>query len=98
MLVFHDLLGFVQHPHHAKVMPKFCKRYCEVGDMINKALVEFNDEVKNHQFPGRQYSPYPISQLEVEKLCDALKKEGMGEAADAAQREFETHSRTADDA
>ncbi|CAD5327378.1 unnamed protein product [Arabidopsis thaliana] len=25
VLVYHDLLGMMQHPHHAKVTPKFCK-------------------------------------------------------------------------
>ena len=27
VLVYHDLLGMMQHPHHAKVTPKFCKQY-----------------------------------------------------------------------
>ena len=27
VLVYHDLLGIMHHPHHAKVTPKFCKRY-----------------------------------------------------------------------
>ena len=26
VLVYHDLLGMMQHPHHAKVTPKFCKQ------------------------------------------------------------------------
>lgn len=31
VLVYHDLLGMMQHPHHAKVTPKFCKQYAAVG-------------------------------------------------------------------
>ncbi|AQK91102.1 3-methyl-2-oxobutanoate hydroxymethyltransferase 1 mitochondrial [Zea mays] len=38
VLVYHDLLGMLQHPHHAKVTPKFCKQFGNVGDVINKAL------------------------------------------------------------
>jgi hypothetical protein len=31
VLVYHDLLGMMSHPHHAKVTPKFCKSYAQVG-------------------------------------------------------------------
>ena len=72
-------------------MPKFCKRYSEVGEMISNALSEFNRDVKSHSFPGKDYSPYPIKQAELDKLCTALKEEGMHEAADAAFREYEKH-------
>ncbi len=33
VLVYHDLLGMMQHPHHAKVTPKFCKQYAAVGQV-----------------------------------------------------------------
>ena len=33
VLVYHDLLGMMQHPHHAKVTPKFCKQYGAVGEV-----------------------------------------------------------------
>lgn len=33
VLVYHDLLGMMQHPHHAKVTPKFCKQYAAVGEV-----------------------------------------------------------------
>ncbi|XP_028121548.1 uncharacterized protein LOC114318788 [Camellia sinensis] len=52
VLVYHDLLGMMQHPHHAKVTPKFCKQYGQVGDVINKALSEYKEEVTNGSFPG----------------------------------------------
>ena len=41
VLVFHDLLGFLQHPHHAAVVPKFCKRYANVSETIQSALAEY---------------------------------------------------------
>ena len=31
--MYHDLLGMMQHPHHAKVTPKFCKQYAAVGQV-----------------------------------------------------------------
>ena len=34
VLVYHDLLGMMQHPHHAKVTPKFCKQYAAVGQVL----------------------------------------------------------------
>jgi len=34
VLVYHDLLGMMSHPHHAKVTPKFCKSYAQVGKDI----------------------------------------------------------------
>ncbi|KAE8664935.1 3-methyl-2-oxobutanoate hydroxymethyltransferase 1 [Hibiscus syriacus] len=43
-LVYHDLLRMLQHPHHEKVTPKFCKQYARVGDVINKALLEYKEE------------------------------------------------------
>lgn len=36
VLVYHDLLGMMQHPHHAKVTPKFCKQYSVVGRVIQE--------------------------------------------------------------
>ena len=41
VLVYHDLLGMMQHPHHAKVTPKFCKKYAAVGEVIQGALHEY---------------------------------------------------------
>ena len=45
VLVYHDLLGMMQHPHHAKAAPKFCKSYASVGGSINNALRSFRQEV-----------------------------------------------------
>lgn len=45
MLVYHDLLGMMQHPHHAKVTPKFCKQYAAVGSAIQEALQQYRAEV-----------------------------------------------------
>ena len=36
VLVYHDLLGMMQHPHYVKVTPKFCKQYAAVGATIQQ--------------------------------------------------------------
>lgn len=84
VLVYHDLLGMMQHPHHAKVTPKFCKQYGLVGDVINKALLEYKEEVTNGSFPGPAYSPYKISANDVDAFAKELQKLGLNKAAEGA--------------
>jgi len=36
VLVYHDLLGMLSHPHHKQFVPKFCKQYANVGQNIMK--------------------------------------------------------------
>lgn len=115
VLVYHDLLGMMQHPHHAKVdstitlfgfisssssgmvclkwdcctflqvTPKFCKQFGQVGDVINKALLEYKEEVTNGSFPGAAYSPYKIGGADVDGFLNELQKLGLNKAADAAE-------------
>lgn len=84
VLVYHDLLGMMQHPHHAKVTPKFCKQYARVGDVINKALSEYKEEVTNGSFPGPAHSPYKISPEDVDGFVNELLKMRLDKAASAA--------------
>ncbi|OVA02111.1 Ketopantoate hydroxymethyltransferase [Macleaya cordata] len=84
VLVYHDLLGMLQHPHHAKVTPKFCKQYGQVGDVINKALLEYKEEVTNRSFPGPAHTPYKMSDSDVNGFLNELEKMGLGEAASSA--------------
>jgi 3-methyl-2-oxobutanoate hydroxymethyltransferase len=72
VLVYHDLLGMMQHPWHAQHALKFCKMYASVGSIINKALAEYREEVKSKTFPGTQYSPYTIPKEEEEKFMNVL--------------------------
>ena len=53
MLVYHDLLGMMQHPHYVKVTPKFCKQYASVGTVIQEALQSYRDEVRTPSQPTR---------------------------------------------
>ncbi|CAL5438925.1 unnamed protein product [Camellia sinensis] len=74
----------MQHPHHAKVTPKFCKQYGQVGDVINKALSEYKEEVTNGSFPGPAHSPYKISAADVDGFLNELQKLGLDKAASVA--------------
>ncbi|KAI4328840.1 hypothetical protein L6164_021165 [Bauhinia variegata] len=84
VLVYHDLLGMLQHPLHAKVTPKFCKQFVQAGDVINKALVEYKEEVIKGSFPGPLQSPYKISEREANDLFNELQNLGLDKAASAA--------------
>ncbi|CAH9056989.1 unnamed protein product [Cuscuta epithymum] len=84
VLVYHDLLGMMQHPHHAKVTPKFCKQFGHVGDEINRALLAYKEEVTSGSFPGAAYSPYKISPTEMDGFVEELQKLGYNDAASAA--------------
>ncbi|KAG3042687.1 hypothetical protein PC121_g23024 [Phytophthora cactorum] len=67
-LVFHDLLGMLQHPHHAQFVPKFCKRYADVGEQIRVGLENYRDDVESGRFSSKAYSPYKMSKAEAQKL------------------------------
>jgi len=71
VLVFHDLLGMLSHPHHEEFMPKFCKQYAHVGHAIQDGLKEFKTDVEEGHFPGDEFSPYLMSDKE-KKAFDAL--------------------------
>lgn len=38
VLVFHDMLGMLSHPQHEQFVPKFCKKYAQVGHAIQGGL------------------------------------------------------------
>lgn len=79
VLVFHDMLGMLSHPHHDQFVPKFCKKYAQVGLAIQEGLQEFKADVESGVFPGEEYSPYVMSEGEKEAFDDLLRK-------DAAER------------
>ncbi|XP_057865459.1 3-methyl-2-oxobutanoate hydroxymethyltransferase 1, mitochondrial [Cryptomeria japonica] len=84
VLVYHDLLGMMQHPHHAKVTPKFCKQYAKIGDAINKALSEYREEVSSRSFPSEIHTPYRIDQSNMDTFVNELERRGLSKAASAA--------------
>jgi 3-methyl-2-oxobutanoate hydroxymethyltransferase len=70
VLVYHDLLGLLHHPHHEKHVPSFCKRYARLGGDVSRALDAFKAEVRAGEFPGLtdEYSPYKMSEEEARKF------------------------------
>ncbi|KAL6496816.1 3-methyl-2-oxobutanoate hydroxymethyltransferase 1, mitochondrial [Orobanche hederae] len=94
VLVYHDLLGMLQHPHHAKVTPKFSKQYARVGDVINKALLEYQKEVTDGSFPSSAHSPYKIGTADIDAFLKALQNMGLGDAANAAANAAEKFEST----
>lgn len=72
VLVYHDLLGMMQHPWHAQHVLKFCKMYASVGSLINHALAEYRDDVRSGEFPGNEFSPYKIPKEEEEHFLSEL--------------------------
>lgn len=66
-----------------QVTPKFCKQFAQVGDVINKALLEYKKEVTNGSFPGPDHSPYRISAADVNGFLSKLQKMGLDKAASA---------------
>jgi len=81
VLVFHDMLGMTSHPHHAQFVPKFCKKYAQLGHIIQEGLQEYKKEVESGVFPGEDFSPY-VMKDEEKKAFDLLL------ARDAKEREL----------
>jgi len=75
VLVFHDMLGMLSHPHHEEFVPKFCKRYARVGHYITKGLEEFRHDVEQGDFPSEEYSPYVMTEEEKEAFDLLLAKD-----------------------
>jgi 3-methyl-2-oxobutanoate hydroxymethyltransferase len=67
-----------------QVTPKFCKRFGNVGDVINKALSEYKKEVETETFPGPSHTPYKMTPTDVDGFANALQKMSLSDAADAA--------------
>lgn len=89
VLVYHDLLGMMQHPHHAKVTPKFCKQYAQVGTVIQDALRAYREEVSSRQFPSGAYSPYRIEVSEAKRFINEIRWKHHEAAAKAAEEAVE---------
>jgi 3-methyl-2-oxobutanoate hydroxymethyltransferase len=66
------------------VTPKFCKQYARVGDVINKALSEYKEEVQSKAFPGPSHTPYKISTKDIDGFLKELQRLGLNDAATAA--------------
>mmetsp|Transcript_1448 Transcript_1448/g.3171 ORF Transcript_1448/g.3171 Transcript_1448/m.3171 type:complete len:380 (+) Transcript_1448:49-1188(+) len=75
VLVFHDMLGMLSHPHHEAFMPKFCKKYASVGHSIQEGLQDFRKDVEGGQFPSEEYTPYAMKEDEKKLFDNLLEKD-----------------------
>lgn len=64
VLVIHDALGLFQ-----RFVPKFVKRYAEVGSAIADALERYSQEVESGAFPGQEHS-FSMRPDELSKLLE----------------------------
>ncbi|KAJ8598588.1 hypothetical protein CTAYLR_001723 [Chrysophaeum taylorii] len=68
VLVYHDLLGALSHPHHRRFVPKFCKVFADLGDKAVEGLEAYKQDVKQGTFPDDDYSPYEMPEEEAAKF------------------------------
>ena len=66
VLVYHDLVGI-----KAGFTPKFVKRYAQAGEIMQKAVESYCQEVRERTFPGEEHS-FKISDEEFEALEKAI--------------------------
>ena len=62
LVIFHDLMGLFW-----EFKSKFVKRYCEAGQIMQRALSEYAHEVREGLFPAEE-NFYAIKEEELEKL------------------------------
>ncbi len=62
LVILHDLIGLFWD-----FKSKFVKRYCDAGKLIESALKEYKNEVKDQIFPSEE-NFYKIKEAELEKM------------------------------
>jgi 3-methyl-2-oxobutanoate hydroxymethyltransferase len=62
VLVFHDFTGY-----NTGFIPKFVKKYGNVGEEIKKCVTGYIDEVKNGTFPSEEYSFFSEALTDLNK-------------------------------
>lgn len=85
VLVYHDLLGLMHHPHHEKHVPSFCKRYAQLGTQMHDALVQYKNEVHGAAFPTEEFNPYKMSAEEQAKFADLLAEDASDRGTESVQ-------------
>ncbi|CAK9152178.1 unnamed protein product [Ilex paraguariensis] len=96
-LVYHDLLGMLQHLHHAKVSPttvipvtpKFCKTVWAGWRYYQQSSFGVQGRSGQWIFPGPAHSPYKISAADVVGFLNELQKLGLEKAASAVATAIE---------
>ncbi len=62
LVIMHDLIGLFW-----EFKSKFVKRYCEAGELIQKAIKDYSNDVREGKFPTKE-NFYAIKDDELEKL------------------------------
>lgn len=75
VLVFHDMLGMTSHPQHNQFVPKFCKKYAQLGHVIEEGLQQYKTDVESGAFPGTEFSPYVMKEEEKKAFEELLAKD-----------------------
>jgi 3-methyl-2-oxobutanoate hydroxymethyltransferase len=75
VLVFHDLLGITQGH-----IPKFVKRYAEVGEAMVDGVASFADEVRSRRFPAPEHT-YSVEPDELAEFERWLEQESLAGAS-----------------
>jgi 3-methyl-2-oxobutanoate hydroxymethyltransferase len=65
-LVLHDLVGLFD-----RFLPRFVKRYANVGEQIDQALRDFQAEVRDGAFPAAEHS-FAMDDAEYEELLEEV--------------------------
>lgn len=68
-LVLHDMVGLFD-----RFAPKFVKKYADCWSLIGKALTEFQEEVRNGQFPQAEHS-FTMKEDEYQAMLEQLRRD-----------------------
>lgn len=66
VLVFHDVVGLFE-----RFVPKFCKQYARVGEVIRQALEAYREDVVQRRFPAPEHT-YTIPDEEFEAFVSGI--------------------------
>ena len=77
LLIYADMLGY-----YDDFTPKFVKKYCNLGEIIQKAFEEYIFEIKEGKFPDNNMHSYKISSDEeqnfLKKITEINKTDSQG--------------------
>lgn len=79
LVIVHDIIGMFE-----QFKPKFVKRYCEVGELIEGVIRKYANEVRNKIFPSKEHF-YDINADELKKICGEQEIQGRGLATQSAK-------------
>ncbi len=68
LLIVSDLIGQFQ-----AFTPKFVKKYCNVADIITKAMTDYCEDIRSESFPSQEHC-YGMIEGEAEKFFDQIKQ------------------------